>query len=246
VTRSLFSILTVLAIAASPDVVGAQKPSVAGVVRDTAGRPIALAEVNVGAQSTRTDSVGYFYLSVSERDSVTVDIRRIGFQRLTFTLSASEAVGNNLDIVLNILPFALPEVVVEDPGFRSMTPLAGFDERRARGLGSYVTREDIVRRNTYRLSDVLRQQRGVMLTRTRDGRVILQFALARGRRCEPLVWLDGQKAPGLEIDAVAATDVEGIELYQTMATTPHQFVPAGVLSNCGTVVIWTKRPIVKP
>jgi hypothetical protein len=246
VTRRHFSILTVLAIAVASDSVAAQKPSVAGVVRDTAGRPIALAQVNVGAQSTRTDSIGYFYLSLSERDSITVDIRRMGYQPLTFTLSASEAIGNNLDVVLSIVPFALPELVVEDPGFRSMTPLAGFDERRTRGLGSYVTREDIVRRNTYRLSDVLRQQRGVMLTRTRDGRMTLQFVRGRGRRCEPLVWLDGQPAPGLEIDAVAATDVEGVELYQSMATTPQQFIPAGVLSNCGTVVIWTKRPIVKP
>lgn len=193
---------------------------------------------------TRSDSVGRFFLAFTPRESVTVTIRRMGYESATFTLATAQAIHNDLEVVLHALPFALPEVTVDDPSVRRLTPLAGFDQRRAQGFGVFITRDEIVRRNTYLLSDILRSQRGVIIARS-QGRMALRFVTRQSRSCEPLIWLDGQRAPGLDIDAIAAPDVEGIELYQTIATTPGEFVRGAGQFNCGAVVIWTKRPIRK-
>jgi hypothetical protein len=58
--------------------------------------------------------------------------------------------------------------------------------------------------------------------------------------CVPLIWVDGQAAPGLEIDDILATDIHAIELYKGASTTPGQFVTNGS-AQCGTVVVWTRR-----
>lgn len=242
VTRSVLLTLAVVALAASRPL-AAQTPSVAGVVRDSARRPIPFAEVSVGALRTRTDSVGHFYLSFSKRDSVTVEIRRMGYELITFTLSADEATGKDLDVILNFLPYALPEVTVENPSFRHMTPLAGFDERRARGVGIFLTKADIARRNTDRLSHILRGEPGVIITRGRDGRESLRFTRAKPG-CMPQYWVDNLPVRDFGINDISARDVEAIELYASFASTPGQFIREPTLT-CGTVVIWSKRPILE-
>jgi hypothetical protein len=243
VTRSALLTIALLAVAASRGDLSAQTPSVAGVVRDSVGRPIPFAEVSIGALRTRTDSVGHFYLSFTQRDSVTVEVRRMGYQLITFSLSTAELVGKDLDVVLNFVPFALPEVAVENASFRHLTPLAGFDERRARGAGIFLTQGDIARRNTDRLSHILRSEPGVIITRGRDGRESLRFARAKPG-CMPQYWVDNQPVRDFGINDISARDVEAIELYASFASTPGQFVRGPTL-NCGTVVIWSKRPILE-
>ena len=63
-------------------------------------------------------------------------------------------------------------------------------------------------------SDVLREMPGIRLVRTRTGRGI-RFASASSRRgdCLPMIWIDGQRAEGLEVDDIPLSDIEGIELY---------------------------------
>jgi hypothetical protein len=58
--------------------------------------------------------------------------------------------------------------------------------------------------------------------------------------CTPLLWVDGQKVPGLEIDDILASDIHAIEIYRGVATTPPQFVEANS-AQCGAIVIWTRR-----
>lgn len=124
-----------------------------------------------------------------------------------------------------------------------MTPLAGFDERRARGDGIFLTQADIARRNTDRLSQVLRGEPGIIIMRGRDGRESLRFARAKPG-CMPQYWVDNQRVRDFDINDVSARDVDAIELYASSASTPGQFV-RGSSPTCGTVVIWSKRPILE-
>jgi hypothetical protein len=55
-----------------------------------------------------------------------------------------------------------------------------------------------------------------------------------------MIWIDGQKVPGLEIDDIPLRDVEGMELYNGPATTPMQFSQAQSARNCGTIVVWSR------
>ena len=63
---------------------------------------------------------------------------------------------------------------------------------------------------------------------------------ARGG-CIPTLWIDGQRAPGMEIDAIPLNDIEGIELYNGLSTTPAEFWQ-GNTPQCGTIVVWSRVP----
>jgi hypothetical protein len=218
----------------------AQTPTIVGVVRDSAGLPIISAEVLVLGRKAVSDSLGRFYLSYPASDTLTVNVRRLGYESVSFALSSKDVADNSLDIVLRRVAAALDEVNVTAMEDRSRTSLRGYDDRRERGLGVFVTREEIEKRNTRLLTDVLRQARGVMI---RGGTV--RFATYQAKNCVPMLWLDGQAAPGLDLGAISATDVEGIELYQSISTTPAEFRRGNQQVECGTIVVWTKRPILE-
>ena len=55
-----------------------------------------------------------------------------------------------------------------------------------------------------------------------------------------MIWLDGQRAPGMELDDIPAVDVEAMELYRGVSTTPSEF--AYPPPRCGTIVVWTRLP----
>jgi hypothetical protein len=227
-----------LALASPPAIVGAQTPTIVGIVRDSAGAPLAAAEIALGARKTNSDSLGRFYLSFPAADSLTISVRRLGYEEVTFTLTAKQAADKSLEVVLHRVAMTLEAVAVTELADRAKTPLRGYDERRARGLGVYVTREQIEKRNTRLITDVLRTMRGVIVR----GRQI-QFATYQSRNCTPSVWLDGQPAPGLYLDAISAAEVEGIELYQSLSATPPEFHRGNQVVECGTIVIWTRRPV---
>ena len=234
--------LTVILLALAP--IGArawaQTPTIVGVVRDSAGVPIMSAEVLVLGRRAMSDSVGRFYLSIPSSDTMTVSIRRLGYESVSFAMSSKDIADNSLDVVLRRVAAQLAEVEVTGMSDRAKTSLRGYDERREKGLGTFVTREEIEKRNTRLITDVLRQSRGVMI---KSGQV--RFATYQAKNCVPMLWLDGQQAPGLELSAISATDVEVIELYQSMSSTPAEFRRGNQQVECGTIVIWTKRPILE-
>ena len=244
-TRPIVCGCFVVAAALFPRAGAAQNLSVVGIVRDTAGVPIALAEVTVMGRTVFSDSLGRFFVSHTLTDSIRLFVRRMGYESSSFTLSADDAEKNNVDVVLRRLATTLAAVTVQEMELLSTTGLRGYDERRQRGLGVFVTRQDIEKRHTRSLIDILRTQRGVIVSgRSRT----LRFANYQRRNCTPEIWLDGQRTPGLEVESVSANDVEGVELYQSVASTPSEFHRGGASVECGTVVIWTKRgkPGVKP
>lgn len=215
----------------------AQTPTIIGVVRDSAGVPIQSAEISVLARRTNSDSLGRFYLSLPAADSMTINVRRLGYESVTIRVSAKDIADNSLDVTLNRVATTLEQVEVTAMDDRAKTALRGYDERRSRGLGTFVTREEIEKRNTRYLLDVLRQSRGIVVR----GRAVMFI----NKGCAPMVWLDGQETPGLSLDAVSATDVEGVELYQSLSNTPAEFHRGNQTQECGTIVIWTKRPVLE-
>lgn len=220
---------------------GAQRNSVVGVVRDSARIPIAAAEISSGTNFTRSDSLGRFYLSYPRADSVTLVVRRMGYERVTFTVSSAAAAENSIEITMHALATALPGVTVEKASIRSRTVMEGFDRRRKQGSGVFITKAYIADRNTEELSNVLRGQRGVVIQRGRTGRAQLRFVTWMSKNCLPQYWIDGRRVVGFEIDDMPASHIEGIELYDGPATTPGEFI-RGPEFACGTVVIWTKVP----
>jgi hypothetical protein len=223
----------------------AQTRSIVGVVKDTLGFPVYAAEVSVREASTRTDTLGRFYLAFGDGDSVTISVRRIGFERLSFTVAAAAAATQSIDVTIRQVVQSLPTVEVDEPELRSRTMMEGFDYRKSRGNGVFLTRDDIAKRGSMELSNVLRGERGILIQRGRGGRASLRFAQWRGKGgCEVAFWVDGRQVRNLDIDDIPARDVEGIELYDGPSSTPGEFV-RGPFINCGTVVIWTRVPMLQ-
>ena len=221
----------------------AQTVSMVGTVRDSLGRPIADAELEVGTLRTRTDTIGRYYIAFPRTDSITVHVRRMGFERVTFTVTPAYIAENSVEVRMRAVAQSLAVVSVEAATDRSRTVMEGFDFRRARGNGVFITKEQIEARGTQQLSNVLRGERGVEIVRGRNGRSVLRFAQWRSKpNCEPQIWLDGRHARNMDIDDFPATELEGVELYDGPATTPGEFI-RGPIINCGTVVLWSKVPV---
>lgn len=234
---------------AAPPALGQAAPApweMIGVVRSTNGVVIPDAVIVLGAASTRTDSLGRFRIVALRRDTLTLSVRRLGFTPVNTLLSGPELRGDTLLVLLDASAQMLESVEVGATDLRSALGFGSFEDRRAAGLGVFVTREDIVKRNTLRLSDVMRGQRGVHLVRLSNGSYGVRFAAFAGRErnCAPEIWIDGQRARGMEIDDIPANTVEAIELYRSTATTPFQFTAAAgtISTRCGTIVIWSRVP----
>lgn len=216
-----------------------------GLVQRVDGAALVDVEVEGAGQRVRTDAEGRFRLRIVQRDTLTLLLRHLGYEPIAVTLRSNHLRGDTIVVRMEQTALALGEVRVRGVDLRSPLGLGGFDERRARGLGTFVTREEIDRRQTNRLSDVLRGRRGLTLVRTPSGGFGVRFGVASGRqrRCVPDLWIDGQRARGMELDDVPASTVEGIELYATIATVPFQFSSSGAgTERCGTIVLWSRPP----
>ena len=218
-----------------------------GVVRNPDGTVIEGATVAISGSSARTNAVGFFRLVVNRRDTITLAVRRIGYNPISTLLTDRELTGDTLLIVLDPSAQQLAQMTVKGRDLRSPGGFASFEQRRAMGNGVFITREDIDQRNTGRLSDSVRNKRGVRVVRLPSGVFGVRFSTftgrtTQGRTCMPMIWLDGQRAPGMEIDDIPANTVAGIELYSSIASTPGQFTSGPVDRPCGTIVVWTREP----
>jgi len=217
-----------------------------GVVRDVCGAAIEGAAIEAQAATARTDSLGAFRLWTAAPDTLTISVRRIGFATVSALLTARNRQWDTVQVEMEPNTPRLSAVRVNESAARRALGLRDFEERRAEGLGVFITRSEIVARNSSRLSDVLRNKRGVRIVRLRNGtygaRSVSHGDVASAA-CAPEIWLDGQRARGLEIDDVLADDVEAVELYESTGSIPFQFTPQSSTTRpCGTIVIWTRIP----
>lgn len=224
--------------------VPANKRQLIGVVRDAAGATLPDVAVTIPGATTRTNARGGFELFTGQIDTVTISLRRVGFEAVEALLTTRNQMWDTVIVQLEPTARSLETVNVKGENTRKALGLRDFEERRARGLGSYVTREEIVERGSFRLSDLLRAKRGVNVIK--GGKV--RFVSSSGSRglCQPDIWLDGARSIPMEVDELPSMTVEAIELYPSLSTVPMEFQRIGTSSApCGTIVIWTRVPNAK-
>ena len=216
------------------------------MVRDSTGAAIEGATVAITGASAGTNEKGTFRMWTGDIDTLTISIRRLGYAPVSAQIAARGGQWDTVVVEMDRTSVQLAAVTVRGTATRRALGLRDFDSRRAQGHGIFVTRDEITARNTIKTSDVLRGKRGLQFVRLGDGSFGLRFVSysAKGaiQGCMPLIWVDGQPAPGLEIDEVNATDIEAMELYESFSTVPAEFTPHGPTLPCGTVAIWTRVP----
>ncbi|HET9515611.1 MAG TPA: carboxypeptidase-like regulatory domain-containing protein [Gemmatimonadales bacterium] len=133
----------------------------------------------------------------------------------------------------------LPEIAVEArPAPRPL--LQGFDERRSRGVGQFLTRADLGAKRGSTLGEVLRQQRGIRLHCSR-GVCIPQMIRARVG-CFPRFIMDDADIDGQIFARTVVDDVEAVEIYEGVSQMSLDFGGDARRNYCGAIVVWTRRP----
>lgn len=206
------------------------------------GKPLPGAQVILDStrQGAVTDSTGRFRLPGVSPGTRTVRVRLIGFSTAETTVEIRPKVITEVTFLLDREALHVEDLTVTVPsGTSGKLDRVGFLRRQDRGLGVFVTPDEIERRNPDNPSDLLRNLPGL-----RVGRPVLGQAnvrVVRGHNeCSPMIYLDGQKARGLDIDQLRKEDVLAMEVYRGAAETPPEF--SFQLNGCGVVVIWTQAP----
>lgn len=228
-----------------PPSLWAQRGQLIGTVRDSSGSPVSNAGVSArdARMHTRTDDRGHFRFTNLPVGALELTIRRLGFDPVRLTVQVIEASPDTTHIVLVDNAEQLAAVTVSAEAARQRKSIEAFYERAARGVGTYITRDDIIARRATSILDVLRGIPGLVVLRGRaDGGVRFNTSAQMRRDCAPTVWVDGQRAPGMEVGDVPVHDLEGIELYHGPSTTPMQFSQGPSGAACGVVVLWTRLP----
>jgi hypothetical protein len=229
-----------------PGVAGAQHgvTTLVGSVRDSAGHPVAGVEIRVpGAVAGRSSDAGGFRITSVPVGATTVVIRRLGFAPATVDVTLREGRIDSLVVSLATVVAELPGVVVEDEALtRSKRLLPGFWERRSRGFGAFVTRDEIEARQTSNFVDLVRHLPSANVVSV-NGRPAIRFKrYTTVQDCPPQYWVDGMRIESASPDEFTPEDVEAIEVYAGPATIPVQFAPRPFSYTCGAIVIWTRLP----
>lgn len=218
--------------------VDSKLPSISGVVRDSADNPLSDAQLSLSragepARLFRTGVDGTYSFSSVAPGDVLVSVRRLGYKGSSRTISVTTGSGSNsIDFLLLALPNDIDEVVVES----SKQHLAEFYQRKATNtFAKFFEHTDIEKRNPLYLSEMLGTVSGAVITPKGAGNQILL------RGCQPMVWVDGMRAPGAELDDVARPgDIAGMEVYPSNAGIPPTYQDRNN-RMCGAILVWTKN-----
>lgn len=254
------SVGAALATAAPPAAAQQRADSAAAVIEgvvlvEGTNRPLPTALVELVGQGRRTiaDEAGRFRLTSVAPGQDTLRIALLAFESDRIPVTIPPGGTYQLELVVAYPSATLEELVVQVARTRSERTL-GFERRRRRGIGSFITREEIERRNPALLSSMFW---GLRRVRIRDGRVSLDtrgvgLRLSTGRalsgqsvtvlrdtgECAPAIFVDGVKrGPLTRVDDLFPDEIAGIEVY-TSPSIPARFSDA--FNRCGSIVIWRR------
>jgi hypothetical protein len=241
--------LSTLFLAAICPLFGQQATFVGTVADSLTGAPLAGAYVSFADQvdTVVTGLSGRFELGGAPTGAITVQIRRPGFQSgvVHFEITVTRAVTVDLGtIMLSPLVVELDPVVVEGTELDRQLARVGFFHRMGAEHGTFLTSEEIERRNPSQTSELFRRIPGFRVNQEGIGSTVSGGrgipGISQGfSRCGIDYYIDGVHANGSMVDDVLPNSIAAMEVYTGSATIPPTFRIAGN-PKCGVVVIWTK------
>ncbi len=197
--------------------------------------------------STVTNQAGAFQLEAPGPGSFYVLTEVLGYEPvMDGILDLGE--GGSITIELHIKPKPVQMdsllVAVERVMIFKHLEKSGFNQRMSSGFGSFITPDEIRRRNPSYYSDLFRNTPGLVLVGggSMSGTEIqMSNASIRGSTCTPPVYVDGIQVVtdfgGLE-SAVDIHQIAAIEVYTRASNVPSEW--GGTNGGCGVVLIWTR------
>ena len=252
-SAAIFAILAGLS--ARPGVVRAQTrdsapafhaPTLVGKVHDAGGMGISLVRVSAktSGHTGLSDSTGHFVIRGLDTGNVAFTVHRIGYEPAEFTVSLDSGETFTLDLTLNQTALELDKVEV-DAESRVREALSMFYRHKSASVGGvFFVRADIEKKRPTSLSEMLQTVPGITLQRSRffgaDGVRMARNAV--GHDCPVMFFLDGARAPWLNVDDIPPMDVEAMEIYHGAATLPVEYNIDRGTPACGVIAIWTRVP----
>ncbi|HEX5437721.1 MAG TPA: carboxypeptidase-like regulatory domain-containing protein [Gemmatimonadaceae bacterium] len=208
--------------------------------------------------SARTDSAGRFDIDGLTGTTYRLRIRRLGYAEFDAIILVTPSDTTTRVFQLGASAVALPGVTVT--GHSAVEPrMLGFERRRAKGTGRFLTRAQLDHDQGRKFSDVLRQLSAeLMPTRAGDGRTT--YLMNREQQapeafihqpvpCLVQIYLDGVRIyeggradpimdPPPDINDFKPGSLEGVEFYATPSATPVEFRSGN--AECGTLVLWSR------
>jgi hypothetical protein len=194
--------------------------------------------------SAASDSLGRFIVSARQPGRYQLIATRIGYgevQSQFVELSAAQTVNAELQMsseAVKLAPLTLE--VTRDTYLEGN----GFYERLKTGTGDFLTTEQIQRRNTHSLVELLRGLRGVKVLR--NG--VKQEVYFSSGSCLPMIVVDGVtvrwggRTTGMLQpldDLVTVAHISAVESYRGGSGVPPEFI--GPQAACGVILIWTRH-----
>lgn len=197
--------------------------------------------------SALSDSAGHFRIEdvpAGEHEVIVGFLSMVSRASQGVTARIREDRTTEVELLLDIAVLPVPALVVEIETLEGRGKMSGFERRRARAFGRFITRQEIERSKPRRLSQLLYRVPGVriILSPTDPSNTILSSTRSGGV-CEMDYYLDGIRQPlntGFTIDILPPGDIEGIEIYTGPSLPPAIFASRG--AKCGVVAIWTRDP----
>ena len=220
--------------------------SIAGVVRDSMGQGLSFAKILIlGARPDRgfeSDSGGNYRIPSIGAGRLQLLARRIGYSAETLSVVVLSDATVRADFVMSPTPDILPMVVVED---RTRGKMGAFNQRMARGVGSFVTRAEIEKRQPASISELLRTLPGVHISQRMAGEpqpIDMQRSRSSSMQsnCVVQLYVDGQPYPNGNIDDFPPLSLEGVEVYRSASEIPADFRTRN--ATCGLISLWTRDP----
>ena len=214
-----------------------------GTVLDHNRRPLSGAHALIwGTQlETVTNTGGEFSLEGLPGGTHTLEIRAIGYAPQTSTVQLAATRPASATVVLGKPAQVLSTVTVRGTLLYSRR-LADFERRRRAGFGTFITSEEIARRPTAKLSQLLQAVPGVRVESFPGSyRVTMQRGATTGvgrAACVPSLFVDGVLDRIKDFDAYFADYIAGIEVYRGEAGRPFEFIDSS--NPCGAIAIWTR------
>jgi len=187
-------------------------------------------------KAASSDSGGRFAFEALPPGLYVVQVSAIGYTKSMYQVELGD--GEVLDQVFELAPrvYGLEPMTVEAERRVAGRRFAEFRQRMARGIGAFITKEEIQTRNPSNLMDMLRSIRGVHAECT-GVNCIVRFS-GQPTSCEPKYVLDGLPSDSNIIESLEPRDIEGVEIYRGASEMPAEF--GGSDAACGAIVIWTR------
>jgi carboxypeptidase family protein len=216
------------------------------VVNSVDGQPVAGARVGIAnGPQARANERGEWTIADAPAGTRVLEVRGVGFYPVRIPVHVLDDAAP-VRVALSTTESVLDTVKVNATRMMDRQR-AGFEDRRRRGQGHYLTAEDVARRQPVVTSDLFRMMPGVRV----DGRANVTVRGGLGW-CAPALYLDGNYMEQLsagDIDTwVQPSEIIGVEVY-TDISAPPEFQSRA--NGCGSIVVWTnldqtgKQPLSK-